>query len=149
LSWPVAFETSLTQPLLVLTFAVGAHCGGTNVVAKTLVAAGVLLFMAMSAPASAQAPIGPQGPCPPGCDASKGRMCPQYCYPRPPSRPGPPLAGAPQQVYPQQVYPQQIYPAFVGLCVVPDVGTCEVFRAPGSYCECKNWLGEVFSGTVQ
>jgi hypothetical protein len=30
-----------------------------------------------------------------------------------------------------------------------DVGSCQVFRAPGSYCECKNWIGEIFSGVVQ
>src|SRR6202040_3230441 len=116
-------------------------------VAKTRVAAGILLFAAISAPASAQA----QGLICPGCDPSKGRPCPLNCYPRPPAPPpaGPPLRpaprpGPPQQVYPQQVYPLQVSP-FVGLCVVIDVGTCEVFRAPGSYCECKNWLGEVFS----
>ncbi len=106
-------------------------------VAKTRVAAGVLLFAAISAPAPAQAQ---NWKCRPGCDERKGRPCPLYCLPTPPR---------PQPVNPQQVYPQFVYPPFVGLCVVIDVGTCQVFRAPGSYCECKNWLGEVFSGIVQ
>ena len=100
--------------------------------AKTLVAAIAALF-AVSAPASAQ-----NYNCPP---CNKGQVCPKFC----PTRPTPP---ATQQVYPQQAYPQFVYPPFVGLCVT-DVGTCEVFRAPGSYCECKNWIGEAFSGTVQ
>jgi hypothetical protein len=106
--------------------------------AKTLVAAIAALFT-ISASASAQ-----NYKCPP---CNKGQVCPTFCVP---TRPTPPATRQvyPQQAYPQQAYPQFVYPPFVGLCVT-DVGTCEVFRAAGSYCECKNWIGEVFSGTVQ
>jgi|SRR5215831_2662219 len=106
-------------------------------VAKTVVAAIAALFTVISVPASAQTqPLlpGPPQPLLPG--------------PQRPRNP-PPAQGLQQPIYPQFVYPQFVYPPFVGLCVVPDVGTCEVFRAPGSYCECKNWIGEVFSGIVQ
>ena len=116
--------------------------------AKTLVAAIAALFT-VSAPASAQKWQGGATRCPTGPPAPGQLFFP--CPPQPPQShppPGPPPR-PPQQVYPQQVYPQFVYPPFVGLCVVTEAFTCEVFRAPGSYCECKNWLGEVFSGTVQ
>ena len=113
-------------------------------VAKTVVAAIAALFTVISVPASAQSYT-----CSPGCKPSKGQVCPAICLPTRPTPPRPtPTPPATQQVYPQQAYPQFVYPPFVGLCVT-DVGTCEVFRAPGSYCECKNWIGEAFSGTVQ
>jgi len=107
---------------------------------KVLVAAIAALFTVVSVPASAQLWY----PCPP---CPKGQNCP-IC--KPPSPPGPPHPpGPPGRVFEQQpVYPQFVNPPFVGLCVT-DVGTCQVFRAPGSYCECKNWIGEVFSGQVQ
>jgi len=106
-------------------------------VAKIFVAAGVLLFAAISAPVSAQAQYK---------FCAKGHGYPPNCEPtRPapvPTRPAP--SSTQQGGYSQQFYP----PPFVGLCVT-DAFTCEVFRAPGSYCECRNWIGEVFSGIVQ
>jgi hypothetical protein len=115
---------------------------------KALVAAIVALLTVISVPASAQK-----------CD---GQDCNrrQENATRSPSRPPPPgdkhFPGPPHQGYPRQgsqqpiyVYPQFVYPPFVGLCVVIDVGTCRVFAAPDSYCECKSDFGEVFSGIVQ
>src|SRR5215470_13539502 len=73
--------------------------------------------------------------------SSQQQLYPQQGYPpqgyRQPS--------FPQQIYPQQVYPLQVYP-LVGLCVVTDLGSCPVFAAPGSYCECRSDFWEVFSG---
>jgi hypothetical protein len=115
-------------------------------VAQIFVAAGVLLFAAISAPASAQQQQfyqpGKQPPPQPG-----QKFFPGTNPPTPSRPPGPPHT--PGQVLQQPIYPQFVYPPFVGLCVVPDVGSCEVFRAPGSYCECKNSIGEVFSGVVE
>ena len=109
---------------------------------KTLVAAIAALFTVINVPASAQQENATRCP---------GGVCRPIPPPPPPPHP-PPQPRPPQQVYPQPppiyVYPQFVYPPFVGLCLA-DVGTCQVFRAPGSYCECKNWLGEVFSGIVQ
>jgi hypothetical protein len=97
---------------------------------KILIAAIAALFTAISVPASAQtqqshSPQGHPGP---------------YPYHQH-HHPGNHSSG--------QVWQQPINPPFVGLCVVPDVGSCKVFLAPGSYCECKNWIGEIFSGTVE
>ena len=122
-------------------------------VAKTVVAAIAALFTVISVPASAQTqPLlpGPPQPLLPGPPQPLLPGPPEPLLPGPqrPRNP-PPAQGLQQPIYPQFVYPQFVYPPFVGLCVVPDVGTCEVFRAPGSYCECKNWIGEVFSGIVQ
>jgi len=88
--------------------------------------------------------------------SSQQQLYPQQGYPHaqqgyPPQgyrQPSPSQQIYPQQVYPLQVYPLQVYPP-VGLCVVTDVGTCRVFAAPGSYCECRSDFGEVFSGIVQ
>jgi len=140
-------------------------------VSRSLVAAGVLLFVAFSGPASAQRCVGED--CnkdrPPRAQGSNQQLFyprpgpQQQYYPQPYPRDGsqkqlfypqqsyPPQGyrqpNPPQQIYPQQVYPLQVYPA--GLCVVTDVGTCPVFAAPGSYCECRTDFGEVFGGVVQ
>jgi len=84
----------------------------------------------------------------------QGYSHPQQGYPPQGYRqPSSPQQIYPQQVYPLQVYPLQVYPLQVyplaGLCVVTDVGTCPVFTAPGSYCECRSDFGEVFSVVVQ
>ena len=127
-----------TQPLLVLTLDNKARCGGSHMVGRTVVAA------IAAVPASAQTQQ----------QFSPGTHPPQPRRPGPPPQPHPHPGHLPHhnhpsgQVLQQPIYPQFVYPPFVGLCVVPDVGTCEVFRAPGSYCECKNWIGEVFSGIV-
>src|SRR5215471_663669 len=142
-----------------------------NAVARTLVAAGVLLFVA-SVPASAQRCVGQDCNKDRSPQAERGNQ--QLFYPRPgpqqhyyppptyprdgsqkqlfyPQQSYPPQSyrqpAYPQQIYPQQVYPLQIYPP--GVCVVSDVGTCQVFAPPGSYCECRNDFGEVFGGIVQ
>jgi hypothetical protein len=113
-------------------------------VARVLVA-GVLLLGAISAPASAQGYI-----CHPGCVERKGYACPQWCIQKPPQPPpSRPPVNHRQQVDPQQVGPSYSGPPLGGLCVVPDVGSCRVLRPLGSYCECKNWIGEIFIGVVQ
>ena len=106
--------------------------------AKTVVAAIAALFAVVSAPASAQ-----NYKCAP---CSKGQVCPRYCVPTPPTPPRPTPTPPPQQ----QRDPQQphVYPRF-RVCVVPGVGSCEAFRDPGSYCECRNNFGCAFSDTVQ
>jgi hypothetical protein len=113
---------------------------------KVLVAAIAALFTVISVPASAQTQQ-------PSTHSPQPPSRPPIHPPRPIHPPGhhphPPGNHPSGQVFQQQpVYPQFVYPPFVGLCVT-EAGTCEVFRAPGSYCECKNWLREVFSGTVQ
>ena len=116
-------------------------------VARTVVAAIAALFAVISVPASAQTQQ----------QFSPGTHPPRPPHPGPPTRPPhPPPHPGPQpphnhpsgQVLQQPIYPQFVYPPFVGLCVT-EAGTCQVFRAPGSYCECKNWIGEYFSGQVQ
>lgn len=145
---------------------------------KTLVAAGAVLFAVICVPASAQRCIGqdcnrdrtqenaaPRPPIAPQGQqgnsqlfyprqGSQQQFYPQQSYPRQGSqqlfypKPNPPQQVYPQPVYPQQVYPLQVYP-LARLCVVIDVGTCQVAAPPGSYCECRNDFGEIFSGTVE
>ncbi len=122
---------------------------------RALVAAVAALFTVISVPASAQqenATRCPGGNCRPIPPPSPG--------PRPP--PHPPGSQPPIYTYPQFDYSQQ-QPR---LCVEIGAGRagelefgwphdaagrriCRVFGAPGFYCECKNWSGEVFSGIVQ
>jgi hypothetical protein len=123
---------------------------------RTLVAAVAALFTVISVPASAQQenatrcpggkcrPIPPPPPCPGG-----------NCRPIPP--PQPPIYTYPQFDYSQQ-QPRLCVEIGVGLAAELKFGwphdaagrrICRVFAVPGSYCECKNWFGEVFSGIVQ
>jgi hypothetical protein len=118
---------------------------------KVLAAAVAALVIVISVPASAQTQQPSTHPPQPPYRPPIHPPGPPIHPPRPPHPPGhhPPGNYSSGRVFEQQpVYPQFVYPPFVGLCVT-DVGTCQVFRAPGSYCECKNWIGEVFGGQVQ
>lgn len=109
-------------------------------VAKTLVAAIAALLTVISAPALAQ--------------QENATRCPGgVCRPIPPG-PRPP----PQSDYSQQ-QPRRCVEIGPGHAGELQFGwshdgagrrICQVFGAPGFYCECKNyWSGEVFSGIVQ
>jgi hypothetical protein len=100
-------------------------------VTRALVAAGVLLFAAISGPASAQQgrPIAPSGPRPPPPQSDYSQQQPRLCV-----EIGPGVAGEFQFEWPHDAAGRRI---------------CRMFGAPGSYCECKNRFGEAFTGIVQ
>ena len=109
--------------------------------AKTLVAAIAALFTVMGVPASAQQenatrcpgggcrPIPPPGPRPPPPQSDYSQQQPRLCV-----EIGPGLAGELQFDWMHDAAGRRI---------------CRVFGAPGFYCECKNRLGEAFTGIVQ
>jgi len=112
-------------------------------VAKTFVAAIATLFTVITVPASAQ--------------QQNVTRCPGgVCRPIPPGPPPPQI-----YIYPQSDYSQQqprLCVEIGGLAGEFQFGwlhdgagrrICRMFGAPGSYCECRNTSGEVFSGTLQ